>query len=193
MNKGRLEAFTDGVIAIIITILVLEIKIPHGESFSDLIPLYPIFISYILSFLYIGITWNNHHHTMQAVESVSGKVLWSNLNLLFWLSLLPFTTGWMGENHFAKEPTLLYGLNLLLSAFAYYLWILTLARHHGKSSKFTQALNNDKKEKITMLTCILGITLTFINPIWGLIVFFGVALIWLIPDKRMEKIINPKE
>ncbi len=189
MNKGRLEAFTDGVIAIIITILVLEIKIPEGESFSDILPLYHVFISYILSFLYIGIYWSNHHNTLQAVKSTNGTVLWANLHLLFWLSLLPFTTGWMGENHFAKEPTLLYGFNLLMAAIAYNIFTQTLISHHGKESNLAQAFGSDLKGKISVALYVIGMIVTLFWPIGGLIFYYFVAALWIVPDKRMEKIV----
>ena len=187
MHKARLEAFSDGVIAIVITIMVLEIKVPHGESFSVLLPLWPKFISYLLSFLYVGIYWNNHHHTMQAVKSVNGSVLWGNLHLLFWLSLLPFSSGWMGENHFAREPTLLYGLNLLLAAVAYFVWLKTLVAHHGDDSPIAQALGKDFKGKFSLVMYVLGMALTFILPWLGFLTYCVVALMWIVPDRRMHK------
>ncbi len=189
MHKARLEAFTDGVIAIIITIMVLEIKVPHGASFSELAPLAGKFISYVLSFLYVGIYWNNHHHTMQAASSVNGKVLWGNLHLLFWLSLLPFTTGWMGENHFAQQPTLLYGVNLLLAALAYNLWARTLVTHHGMDSPIGKAFGGDVKGKISLSLYVVGMVMTFVHPLVGFAVYTAVAMMWLVPDRRMEKVV----
>lgn len=186
MHKTRLEAFTDGVVAIIITIMVLEIKVPHGETWQALLPLWPKLLSYVLSFLYVGIYWNNHHHTMQAVNSVSGGVLWGNLHLLFWLSLLPFSTGWMGENHFAQQPMLLYGFNLLMAAIAYYIWAQSLIAHHGKESALAQAFGHDVKGKASLLLYALGIGLTLLNPWIGFAVYAVVAVMWLIPDRRMH-------
>ena len=187
MHKARLEAFTDGVMAIIITIMVLEIKVPHGESFSDLWPLAGKFISYVLSFLYIGIYWNNHHHTMQAAKSVNGAVLWGNLHLLFWLSLLPFSTGWMGENHFAQQPTLLYGFNLLMAAIAYFVWAKTLVGHHGAQSNLAQAFGKDLKGKASLVLYTVGMLATLWQPMWGFVLYTLVALMWLIPDRRMSR------
>ena len=190
MHKGRLEAFTDGVMAIIITIMVLELKVPHGESFTELISLWPKFISYVLSFIYIGIYWNNHHHTMQAVKSVSGSILWGNLHLLFWLSLLPFTTGWMGENHFALQPMLLYGGNLLMAAVAYTIWAQTLIAHHSKDSALAQAFGRDTKGRLSLLLYALGMGLTLLQPWLGFALYTVVAVIWLVPDRRMHKAIG---
>ncbi|MBL8397270.1 MAG: DUF1211 domain-containing protein [Candidatus Accumulibacter sp.] len=190
MHKARLEAFTDGVLAIVITIMVLEIKVPHGESFAALVPLWPKLLSYVLSFIYVGIYWNNHHHTMQAARSVNGAVLWSNLHLLFWLSLLPFTSGWMGENHFAQQPTLLYGVNLLLAAVAYFIWARSLVAHHGRDSALAHAFGRDLKGKISLLLYATGIGLTLVQPWLGFAVFVGVALMWLVPDRRMHQAIE---
>ncbi len=190
MHKTRLEAFTDGVVAIIITIMVLEIKVPHGESWQALFSLWPKLLSYVLSFLYVGIYWNNHHHTMQAVKSVNGGVLWGNLHLLFWLSLLPFSTGWMGENHFAQQPMLLYGFNLLMAAIAYYIWAQTLIAHHGKDSSLAEAFGRDVKGKASLVLYALGIGLTLLEPWIGFTVFTAVAVMWLIPDRRMHQAIE---
>lgn len=187
MHKARLEAFTDGVVAIIITIMVLEIKVPHGENWLTLLPLWPKLLSYMLSFLYVGIYWNNHHHTMQAVKSVNGSVLWSNLHLLFWISLLPFSTGWMGENHFAKQPMLLYGLNLLMTAIAYFIWAQCLLTHHGKESPLAQAFGRDMKGKASLLLYAVGIGMTFLEPWIGFAIYAFVAAMWLIPDRRMDQ------
>ncbi|BAK77261.1 protein of unknown function [Pseudogulbenkiania sp. NH8B] len=188
MEKNRLEAFSDGVLAIIITIMVLELKVPHGESLSALLPLWPVAISYVLSFIYVGIYWNNHHHMMHASKSVNGTILWSNLHLLFWLSLLPFTTGWMGENHFARWPTMLYGLNLLLCAVAYNLLQTSLIRHHGPDSLLARAIGRDLKGKASPVLYLLGIVTAGLDyPCGGMIFFVGVALLWLVPDRRMER------
>lgn len=190
MHKGRIEAFTDGVIAIIITIMVLEIKVPHGESWSDLLPLWPKFVSYALSFVYVGIYWNNHHHTMQACKTVNGAVLWGNLHLLFWLSLLPFSSGWVGENHFAHQPMLLYGGNLLMCALAYTIFTLTLISHHGRDSELALAFGRDIKGKLSLALYALGLASTWLNSWLGFAIYALVALIWLIPDRRMHKAIS---
>jgi uncharacterized membrane protein len=187
MGKGRLEAFSDGVLAIIITIMVLELKVPHGASLEDLKPLLPVFSSYLLSFIYIGIYWNNHHHMLQSVHKVSGKVLWANMHLLFWLSLIPFTTAWMGENHFSKWPVVLYGFDLLMAAIAYYILAHCLTNIHGKDSTLTKALGKDRKGIISIFLYMLGIGLTIINSWLGFAVYILVAIIWFIPDRRIEK------
>ena len=187
MGKGRLEAFSDGVLAIIITIMVLEMKVPHGETPQDLAPLIPIFFSYLLSFIYIGIYWNNHHHLMQIVHKVSGAVLWSNIHLLFWLSLVPFATAWMGENHFSKWPVILYGFVLLMAALAYYILAHCLITVHGKDSTLAQAIGKDKKGIISISLYLTGIGLAFINSSIGFSIYVVVAIIWFIPDKRIEK------
>ena len=187
MHKARLEAFTDGVIAIIITIMVLELKVPEGEHWYELRPLLPKFISYVLSFVYVGIYWNNHHHTLQATRSVSGGILWANLHLLFWLSLLPFSSGWLGENHFSEQPMLLYGLNLLLCAIAYTIFARSLIAHHGKESALARAFGNDIKGNVSLALYVLGIALSFVNPWLGFTTYSVVALIWLVPDSRMQK------
>ena len=187
MKKGRLEAFSDGVIAIIITIMVLEMKIPHGNDVSALKPLIPIFISYVLSFTYIGIYWNNHHHLMQAVEKVNGPILWANMHLLFWLSLTPFVTGWMGENHTAGLPIALYGIVLLFSGLAYYILAQMLIKHHGKDSALASALGKDFKGKLSLVIYVLGIFLVNYSTWVSLAIYFLVAIMWLIPDKRIEE------
>ncbi|MEZ4808884.1 MAG: TMEM175 family protein [Allomuricauda sp.] len=189
MNKGRLEAFSDGVLAIIITIMVLEIKVPHGEEFKDLVPLIPIFLSYILSFIYLGIYWNNHHHMMQTVKNVSGKILWANLHLLFWLSLVPFVTGWMGENNFAQEPMALYGFILLMAAIAYYILQSFIIQSQGTDSLLAKAVGKDLKGKISPVCYVVGIAFAWINAWVSGGLFILVALIWLIPDKRIEKMV----
>ncbi len=190
MEKNRLEAFSDGVLAIVITIMVLELKVPHGIELAALAPLWPVFLSYALSFLYIGIYWNNHHHMMQASRRVNGAVLWSNLHLLFWLSLLPFTTGWMGENHFARWPTVLYGVNLLLCALAYFVLQGCLVRLHGGESLLVRALGRDAKGKGSPVLYVAGILAAWLVAPWvGLLFFVGTALMWLVPDRRIERLI----
>jgi uncharacterized membrane protein len=187
MKIGRLEAFSDGVIAIIITIMVLELKVPEGSDFESLKPLLPKFISYILSFLYVAIYWNNHHHLCQAIEKVNGKILWANMGLLFAMSMVPLTTAWMGENHFDKNPTMLYGVNLLLCAIAFFILEYTAISHEGKTSKIGQALSNTTKENLSWILYVVGIVLTFYLPKISLVCYFVVAIIWLVPDKRIEK------
>lgn len=186
ISKNRLEAFTDGVLAIVITIMVLEIKVPHGGEWSAILPLAGKFISYILSFLFVGIYWNNHHHTLHAARSVDGRVMWTNLNLLFWLSLLPFTTGWLGENHFEQNPMILYGINLLLAALAYYAFVLALVSHHGRDSELAKAFGRDWKGKLSLAGYGVGVGLSFAQPWLGFTCFAAVALLWLIPDRRMH-------
>ena len=191
MEKNRIEAFSDGVLAIIITIMVLELKVPHQEDLAALVPLWHIFTSYVLSFVYIGIYWNNHHHMMQAVNTINGSVLWSNLTLLFFLSLLPFTTGWMGENHFARWPTLLYGANLLASALAYYVLQTRLVHLQGPDSLLVKAIGRDFKGKISPLLYVLGILATWLVASWvGMVFFVGVALMWMAPDRRIERVLS---
>ncbi len=191
MGKGRLEAFSDGVLAIIITIMVLEIKVPHNDELSSLKPLLPIFLSYILSFVYIAIYWNNHHHMMQATHKVNGPVLWANVHLLFWLSLVPFATAWMGENHFTKWPVILYGFVLMMAGVAYYFLAHCLANLHGKDSALSKALGKDWKGISSVIIYIVGIGASFINPLLGFGLYVCVAAIWFIPDRRIEK--NLKE
>jgi uncharacterized membrane protein len=187
MEKNRIEAFSDGVMAIIITIMVLELKVPHGDTWEVLAERWPIFLSYVLSFLYVGTYWNNHHHMMQAARTVTGGILWTNLHLLFWLSLIPFTTGWMGENHFAQIPTMLYGINLLMCALAYYMMQLGLAKIHGPNNPIVQALGRDVKGKASLALYVLGIAAAaFIDAKLGFAIFAGIFFIWVIPDKRME-------
>lgn len=190
MDKDRLLAFSDGVLAIIITIMVLELKVPHGAEWSALAKLVPVFLSYVLSFLYIAIYWNNHHHMMHVAGSVNGTILWANTHLLFWLSLVPFTTGWMGENHFATLPTALYGVNLLLAAMAYYVLQQTIIKCQGPNSKLAAAIGRDTKGRISPLLYMLGIGLAFVHPWAAVAVFAGVALLWLVPDRRIERAIG---
>jgi uncharacterized membrane protein len=186
MTKNRLEAFSDGVIAIILTIMVLEMKVPHGDSWNDLLNLTPVFLSYILSFIYVGIYWNNHH-MLHSVEKVNGSILWANLHLLFWLSLLPFSTGWVGENHFSQNPVIVYGLNLLFCAIAYFILSKFLIKAHGPNSHFVKSLGSDLKGKISLLFYLIGILSAFYNQWLGMAIFTIVAVIWFIPDRRFEK------
>jgi uncharacterized membrane protein len=190
LGKGRLEAFSDGVIAIIITIMVLELKVPHGESLADLKPLIPVFLSYLLSFTYVGVYWNNHHHTMQAVRSVNGKILWANLHLLFWMSLIPFVTSWMGENHLTQWPVLAYGVVLIMNGIAYRILALALIQHHGEDSLVAQAFGNDLKGKISILSYAIAIACTWLNPGISIIIYIAVAAMWFIPDKRFESLLE---
>lgn len=187
MGKGRLEAFSDGVLAIIITIMVLEFKVPEGNELRSLWPLWPKFLSYILSFTYIAIYWNNHHHMMHAVSRVSGGVLWTNIHLLFWLSLVPFATAWMGENHFSLWPVVVYGFMLIMAAIAYYFLAHCLVNIHGKNSEFARALGNDWKGKISVVIYAIAIGLSFVQPMIGFTLYASVAAMWFIPDKRFEK------
>jgi uncharacterized membrane protein len=190
MGKGRIEAFSDGVIAIIITIMVLELKVPHGEDLAALAQLWPTAMSYVLSFIYVGIYWNNHHHMLQATRRVNGAILWWNLHLLFWLSLLPFSTGWMGENHFARWPTVLYGVNLFACALAWFVLQTGLVRHHGPDSLLAQAMGHDVKTKVSPVLYFIGLAAAWLGyPGVGLAFFAGVALIWLIPDRRVERLV----
>ncbi len=190
-SKNRLEAFSDGVIAIIITIMVLEIKVPHE---ADLTPLVPVFLSYVLSFVYVGIYWNNHHHMLHATRAVTGGVLWANLHLLFWLSLIPFVTGWMGENHFAAAPMALYGVVLLMSAIAYFILQLAIVRVHGNESVLARAVGKDWKGKVSPLVYALAIGMSFVSPWIAGALYAVVAAIWLIPDRSIERaIMNPSD
>ena len=187
MGKGRLEAFSDGVLAIIITIMVLELKVPHKADLSGLRPLIPVFLSYVLSFVYIGIYWNNHHHLFQAVHSVKGSVLWANLHLLFWLSLFPFMTGWMGENAFAAIPVAVYGVVLMFAAIAYLILTRVLIASHGKESALGTAIKEDFKGKLSVILYAVAIPLAFVNAWVACLLYTVVAILWLIPDRRIEK------
>jgi uncharacterized membrane protein len=187
MGKGRLEAFSDGVLAIIITIMVLEMKPPHGADINALRPLLPVFLSYLLSFVYLGIYWNNHHHMLHSVEYVSGGILWANLHLLFWLSLVPFATAWMGENNFAAAPTALYGSNLLLAAIAYLILQRTIIARQGRASLLAVAVGRDVKGKLSFTFYIIAIAATTIAPWIAWTLYVAVTLMWLIPDRRIER------
>jgi uncharacterized membrane protein len=190
MGKSRLEAFSDGVIAIIITIMVLELKVPHGEDLGALKPLWPVLLSYILSFVYLGIYWNNHHHMLHASRAVTGSVLWANLHLLFWLSLIPFTTGWMGENHFATAPVALYGAVLFMAAIAYYVLEQRIIASQGEHSLLRRAVGSDWKGRFSPAAYVLGIALAFVSRWLAVAVYVIVALTWLVPDRRIERVIG---
>jgi TMEM175 potassium channel family protein len=190
VSTGRLEAFSDGVLAIIITIMVLEMKVPHGADFAALRPLTPVFLSYILSFIYLGIYWNNHHHMMHAMHRVSGPLLWANLHLLFWLSLVPFVTGWMGENHFAPAPVALYGFVLLMAALAYTIMVRAALRIEGPGSTLARAIGEDRKGNLSLGLYVLGIVASFFQVWIAGAAFVAVALIWLIPDQRIERVLT---
>ncbi len=193
MKKGRLEAFSDGVVAIIITIMVLELHVPHGDSISAMIPVLPALLSYVLSFVYVGIYWNNHHHMIYLVERINGAVLWANLNLLFWLSLIPFVTTWMGDNHFSKWPVILYGAVLIMNAISYTILANLLIRQNGPDSALAQALGKDWKGKISLVIYALGIGMAFLNPTIAISLYVLVAVIWFIPDPRIEEKIKKGE
>jgi uncharacterized membrane protein len=190
MGIGRLEAFSDGVLAIIITIMVLEMKVPHGDSLADLKPVLPVFLSYILSFINVGIYWNNHHHMLHAAKIVNGSVLWANTHLLFWLSLIPFTSGWMGENHFTTLPVALYGFVLLMAGVAYYLLAHCLIDLHGKRSTLAIAIGSDKKGIASVIIYAIGIGFSFINQWLGFAIYVVVAIMWFIPDRRIEDVMD---
>jgi uncharacterized membrane protein len=190
MHKSRLEAFSDGVLAIIITIMVLELKVPHGESLDALRPLLPVFLSYVLSFLYVGIYWNNHHHMLHAAKEVGAAVLWANLHLLFWLSLLPFVTGWMGENHFAPTPTALYGVVLLMAALAYWLLARAIVATEGPDGLLARAIGKDRKGTVSVLLYLLAVALAFVSQWAAQAIYVVIALAWLIPDRRIERVVK---
>jgi uncharacterized membrane protein len=190
MGRGRLEAFSDGVIAILITIMVLELKIPHGSDLSALAPIVPVFLTYVLSFVYLGIYWNNHHHMLHATDRINGKILWANLHLLFWLSLVPFATGWMGENHFAPLPTAAYGFVLLAAGLAYYVLQGTIIADQGPGSRLAAAVGRDLKGKLSPVLYAAAIPLAFVHEWISDAIYVGVALMWLVPDPRIESRID---
>src|SRR5262249_51334555 len=187
MTTARLEAFTDGVMAVIITIMVLELKVPHGTDWAAIEPLTPEFLTYVLSFINIGIYWNNHHHMLHATDRINGAILWANLHLLFWLSLVPFVTGWMGENHFSALPTAVYGVVLLCAGVAYYILQTLIIREHGPSSKLASAIGRDFKGKLSPFFYAAAIPLAFVHQALSDLLYLAVALIWLIPDRRIER------
>jgi uncharacterized membrane protein len=189
MKKSRLEAFSDGVIAIIIAIMVLDLKAPAETDIHSLTPLIPTFLCYVLSFVYVGIYWNNHHHLFQATQHVNGRILWANLHLLFWLSLIPFVTNWLGVSHFATWPVAVYGIVLFLCGFAYYILAQVLIRHHGRESVIAKAIGGDTKGRISLVLYLLGIGMAFLFPWVACGVFVAVAVIWLIPDRRIEPVV----
>jgi uncharacterized membrane protein len=186
MGKGRLEAFSDGVIAVLITIMVLELKVPHGTDWETLRPLVPVFLTYVLSFVFLGIYWNNHHHMLHATDRINGAILWANLHLLFWLSLVPFTTGWMGENHFAPVPTAVYGVVMFMSGVAFMVLEAAIIRHQGPQSKLRAAVGNDIKGKISAVLYAVAIPLAFVHQLIAEAIYVMVALMWLVPDRRIE-------
>jgi uncharacterized membrane protein len=190
MGKTRLEAFSDGVIAIIITIMVLELKVPHETTIDALMPIVPVFLSYVLSFIYLGIYWNNHHHMLHATHRVSGGVLWANLHLLFWLSLFPFTTAWMGENHFAATPTAVYGFGALMAAIAYYILQRTIIGNEGPESTLARAVGTDWKGKLSPVAYLLAIPAAFVHQGISQAIYVLVAIVWLVPDRRIEKVVE---
>ncbi len=193
MEKNRLEAFSDGVLAIIITIMVLELKVPHGTSLAALQPVLPVFFTYVLSFVYVGIYWNNHHHLVKAAHRVTGPMMWANLHLLFWLSLFPFVTGWMGENHFTSWPTAVYGAVMFLAAMAYYILQSVILASEGCDSRLAAALGRDFKGKISPVLYAIAVAVAFLQPWISLLLYLIVALIWLAPDRRIERIVAEVE
>ena len=193
MTKNRLEAFSDGVIAIIITIMVLELHIPEEGTFEALIPLLPKFLSYILSFIFVGIYWNNHHHLLQVIKNINGNVLWANMHLLFWLSLIPFATGWMGENNFDRHPVAVYGMILWMCGLAYYILVRSLLKLHDEKSLLAQAVGNKQKEMLSLYVYSAAIPLAFFVPFISTILYAAVAIMWLIPDRRIENRISQKK
>jgi uncharacterized membrane protein len=193
MQKNRLEAFSDGVLAIIITIMVLEMKVPHGTDLAALKPILPVFLSYVLSFIYVAIYWNNHHHLFHSMKHVSGGILWANMHLLFWLSLFPFATGWIGENHLDPLPTALYGFVLLMAAIAYYLLERAMIAKNGRDSLLARAVGGDWKARLSMVLYLSGVPLSFASP-WIAIGFYvAVALMWIVPDPRLERAVEERE
>jgi uncharacterized membrane protein len=193
MGKNRLEAFSDGVLAIIITIMVLELQVPHEAGVSALQPLWGVFLSYVLSFLYVGIYWNNHHHLLHTVHDVTGGILWANLHLLFWLSLIPFVTGWMGENHFAALPTATYGVVLLMAAMAYWILERTIIRSQGPNSLLRRAVGRDWKGNVSPVLYVIGILAAFIAPYFAGAIYALTAIMWLVPDTRIERVLRDQK
>jgi uncharacterized membrane protein len=193
MGKARLEAFSDGVIAIIITIMVLEMKVPHGTDPAALLPLVPVFLSYVLSYVFVGIYWNNHHHLLHAVKFISGPILWANLHLLFWLSLIPFVTGWMGENHFESLPVAAYGVVTFMSGTAYYILARVLIARHGRESTLARAIGRDRKGVLSLALYAIAVLVAFLQPAVSIGLYALVALIWLIPDPRIERFLREGE
>lgn len=193
METGRLEAFSDGVLAIIITIMVLEMKVPHGKDLTALVPLWPVFLSYVLSFVYVGIYWNNHHHLLYASSKVTGGILWANLHLLFWLSLFPFATGWMGENHFAATPSALYGVVLLMAAIAYWVLQHTIIAAEGSTSVIKNAVGRDWKGNLSPPIYLTAILATYWAPWIAQLIYFAMAILWLIPDRRIEQAVEDEQ
>jgi uncharacterized membrane protein len=193
MHKARLEAFSDGVIAIIITIMVLELKVPHGVALEDLRPILPAFLSYAMSFVFLGIYWNNHHHMLQASQHVDGRVLWANVHLLFWLSLIPFATAWMGENHFAPVPVALYGTIDLCAGIAYYILARSLVRLHGSESAIARAIGADRKGILSVIIYAAGVPLSFVSVPVAMALYITVSVIWLVPDTRVERALRGHE
>jgi len=190
MSKGRVEAFSDGVIAILITIMILELKVPRGTDLDSLRPMLPAFLTYVLSYVFLGIYWNNHHHLLHAAERINGKILWANLHLLFWLSLVPFVTGWMGENHLASLPTAVYGIVLLFAGIAYLMLQNTIVAHQGPDSKIAAAIGNDVKGPVSALLYAIAIPLAFFREWMSAGIYVCVALMWLVPDKRIESMLG---
>ena len=193
MGKERLTAFSDGVVAIIITIMVLELKVPHGTALADLTPLLPTFLAYVLSFVYVGIYWNNHHHMLTLANSVTGPILWANMHLLFWLSMVPFATSWMGENHLSNVPVALYGGVLIMNAIAFTILMTLLVRHEGAESDLARAMGRDFKGKVSLVIYAAAIGLAFVQPLISLGLYVVVAAIWFIPDRRVERVVLASE
>jgi uncharacterized membrane protein len=187
MSKNRLEGFSDGVLAVIITIMVLEMKVPHGGDVAALLPLLPVFISYLLSFVFIGVYWNNHHHLLHAASHVTGRILWANLHMLFWLSLVPFVTGWMGENDFAALPVALYGFVQLMAGFAFFILAQSLVATHGRESSLAKAIGNDFKGKASLVVYLVAVPLAFFSPLAAFTLYVAVAAVWFVPDRRIER------
>lgn len=190
MKTGRLEAFSDGVLAIIITIMVLELKVPHETDLESLLPIWPVFLSYVLSFIYIAIYWNNHHHMLQAADRINGSILWANMHLLFWLSLIPFTTAWMGENHFATIPVALYGVVLFFAGLAYWILERSIVREHGPDSTLAKAVGRDWKGRLSNILYAIAIAAAFVHPLIAGVIYAAVAVMWLVPDSRIERALH---